>query len=831
MRRSWSGLRLPCLALGATLAATILLPFAGVDLAATGNRNQGSVATASTDNQSAASRRALLDKYCVSCHSEKLKTGDLVLEKIDAANVGAGAEVWERVIRKLHSGAMPPAGMPRPDKATFDAFVTSLETTLDRAASAAPNPGRLVPHRLNRVEYTNAIRDLLDLRIDGEALLPADDAGFGFDNIGDVLSISPGLLERYLIAAQKISRLAVGDPTVPVSIEQYRVPYLSLRQEDRMSEELPFGSRGGLSVHHTFPVDGDYIIKVRLQRNALSLGAALRGLQVRSLIDVRVDGQRVQMFTVGKEAQRGTSPTEGSNGNNAADMERTGDGSLDVRLAVKAGPRTIGIAFQQANWEFEGLGPSRLPVGSYGFTAGKAIGDGDYGKVETGLDKIEIVGPLNATRPTDTPARRRVFVCHPENVKAEDACARRIVTTLARRAYRRPATEAEVKTLVEFYTSGRSHGDFDTGIQWAIKRLLTDPDFLVRSESQPATAAPIYRVTDLELASRLSFFLWSSIPDDQLLDLATRGKLSSPVVLEQQVRRMLADARAQAMLTNFFGQWLWVRNMAKLRPDRFQFPDFDENLRQAFQRETELFLESQVREDHPVTDILTANYTFVNERLAQYYGIPNVQGNHFRRVTLEGQARAGILGQGSVLTVTSYANRTSPVVRGKWVLENLLNTPPPVPPANVPPFPDGEGTASASVREKMEQHRKNPVCAACHARLDPLGFALENFDAVGRWRETDAGKAVDASGKFPDGTPFNGPAEFRKGLLTHRDAFIATVTEKLLTYALGRGVEYYDMPAVRKISKDMAGKNYRWSSLILGIVNSTPFQMRKRSES
>ena len=772
-----------------------------------------------------ADRRALLDKYCVTCHNMRLKTGDLDLASLDVANVGSGAETWEKVVRKVGSGLMPPAGMPRPEKAALDGLVAGLESSLDRAASVAPNPGRTAPHRLNRVEYTNAIRDLLDLQIDGEAMLPADDAGFGFDNIGDVLTISPGLLERYLIAAQKISRLAVGDPTIPVAIEQYNLPYLTLRQEERMSEDLPFGSRGGTVVRHTFPADGDYIIKVRLQRNAPTLGGALRGLHVQTVIDVRVDGRRVKTFTVGRPAGDAA-----GNNNAAADMEREGDKALDVPIALKAGPHAIAVTFPKANWEVESVGPDRLPVNSYGTAAVKAFGDGDFGRVDVGVDHVQIAGPMNAARPVDTPARRRIFACTPAAASQDDRCARRIIARLARRAYRRPATEKDIAVLFDFYKQGRTHGGFDTGIQSALKRLLVDPEFLVRYENDPVKGGPVFRVTDLELASRLSFFLWSSIPDDELLDAASLGRLKNPAILEKQVRRMLADPRAAA-LHNFFGQWLWIRNVATIRPDRYQYPDFDENLRAAFIRETELFLESQLRQDRPVTELITANYTFVNERLAQHYGIPDVAGTQFRRVTLSGDRRAGLLGQGSVLTATSYANRTSPVVRGKWVLENLLGTPPPVPPANVPPFPETEGTATLSVREKMEAHRKNPVCAACHAQLDVLGFAFENFSGIGKWREQDGSARVDPSGAFPNGMKFSGPAQFRAGLMQNRDAFIATVAAKLLTYALGRGVEYYDMPAVRAITRNTAAQEYRWSALIMGIVNSRPFQMRRRSES
>ena len=773
----------------------------------------------------ATSRRVLVDTYCVTCHNQRLKTGDLTLDQIDLDNLAANTETWEKVIRKVSSGLMPPAGVRRPNRDTLREFVESLKTSIDRAAAVSPNPGRPVAHRLNRLEYTNAIRDLLDLDIPSEDLLPADDAGFGFDNIGDVLTISASLLERYLIAAQKISRLAVGDPTIPQSADQYSIPYLSLRQDKRMSEDLPFGSRGGLVARHTFPVDGDYIIKVRLQRNALSLGAMVRGLDVTSVADVRIDGVRVHTFPLG-----GLGPIMNfSDGTEfGTDYERDVDNDMDFLISVKAGPREVAVTFAENNWEIEGVGPAKLPVWSYGHTAGKVFGGGDYGRMDAGLDHILILGPINGVRPLDTPTRRKIFTCYPGNASEEDACARRILLNLARRAYRRPATQDDVATLFSFYQDGRRHRDFDTGIQWALKRLLTDPEFLVRIEHDPVNASEVFRISDLELASRLSFFLWSSIPDDELFNVAVAGQLHDPVILESQVRRMLADDRSHALL-NFFGQWLWVRNMATIRPDRYQFPNFDENLREAFQRETELFLTSQIQEDRPVTELLTANYTFLNERLAEHYGISDIYGNHFRRVSLEGDKRAGLLGHGSVLTVTSYANRTSPVVRGKWVLENLLNTPPPVPPPNVPPFPESEGKTIVSVRERMEQHRKNPVCAACHANLDPLGFALENFDGIGAWREKDGPTTVNAAGAFPDGTKFDGPAKFRAGLMQQQELFLGTVTEKLLTYALGRGVEYYDLPAVRKIIRDISDEENRWSALILGVVNSSPFQMRMRS--
>lgn len=776
------------------------------------------------------SPRAVLNKYCVTCHNARLKTGGLVLDALDVDRVGPDAEVWEKVVKKLHARAMPLPRMPRPDKATYEALIASLEAALDAAAAAAPDPGRPAVHRLNRVEYTNAIRDLLDLEIDGRSLLPADDAGYGFDNIADVLAVSPGLLERYLLAATKISRLAIADPATRPIVHTYRLPYLSLVQEDRLSEDLPFGSRGGIAIRHHFPVDGEYILKIRLQRNSLNIGYEIRGLDVENQIDVRLDGARAGTFTTGGGNTKETDRKEGKEGGGYKDTEDTEDARLKVRLAVKAGPRVVGVTFPKRTWYVEGVGPSRLPVTSDSYASGRKT-ERTYGKIEMGIDSVDIVGPFEGRAPEeDTPSRRRIFVCHPTRIEEEEPCAKRILSTLARRAYRRPVTAQEVRTLVGFYTDGRKQGDFDAGLERALERLLVSPNFLFRIEPNPANIPPgsPYRVTDLELASRLSFFLWSSMPDDRLLDLAAAGKLKDPAVLDQEVRRMLNDPKSKALVSNFFGQWLYLRNVSSHRPDPQAFPEFDDNLREAFQRETELFLETQLREDRSAIGLLTANYTFVNERLARHYGIPNVYGTHFRRVTFSDDRRAGLLGQGSILTVTSYANRTSPVVRGKWLLENLLGTSPPPPPANVPPFKENEdGKQPTTVRARMEEHRKNPFCASCHSQLDPLGFALENFDGIGKWRDTEAKSRVDASGTLVDGTKFDGPASFRQALLEQRRAFLGTVTEKLLTYALGRGIEYYDMPAVRSILRDAARGNYRWSALIRGIVKSLPFQMRR----
>jgi hypothetical protein len=747
-----------------------------------------------------------------------------MLDQMDVDRVGEGAPIWEKVVRKLRGRAMPPAGMPRPDEATYDSFATYLETELDRAAEANLNPGRPPAHRLNRAEYTSAIRDLLDMEIDGESLLPADDPGYGFDNNGAVLAVSPMLLERYLSAARKITTLAIGDTSISPAFETYRIPRLMM-QEDRMSEELPFGSRGGIAVHHQFPLDGEYVVRIRLQR---SKDERIVGLGEPHQLYVLLDGAPVKVFTVGGGYQSGVGPRRTyaasyiQEGDVDADYERTADANLEVRFPAKAGSRLVGVTFRKETVEPEGMYTPQLPDLAY-------LGRGDDPTVAS----ITIGGPYAATGVGETPSRSKIFVCRPTASKDEAACAREILSKVARRAYRRPVTEGDVRALFTLYDDGRKDGGFEAGIALALQKILVSPEFLFRIERDPSDAAPqsAYRLSDLELASRLSFFLWSSVPDDELLDLAARGRLREPAVLEQQVRRMLADSRSQSLVENFAGQWLFLRNMRLVQPDVETFIDFDENLREAFQKETELFLGSTLQEDRPVLDLLTADYTFVNERLARHYQIPNVYGSHFRRITLSDETRRGLLGQGSILTVTSYANRTSPTIRGKWLLENILGAPPPPPPPNVPSLkPKDDQGKVLSVRESLEAHRANPVCASCHARMDPLGFALENFDAVGKWRTVDAGTTIDSSGALPDGTKFNGPGELRKILLRRPEEFVTTVTERLLTYALGRGVEYYDQPAIRKIVREAAPSEHRWSALVVGIVNSTPFQMRRTVE-
>jgi uncharacterized protein DUF1592/uncharacterized protein DUF1588/uncharacterized protein DUF1585/uncharacterized protein DUF1587/uncharacterized protein DUF1595 len=781
------------------IAATVVAVAATVSLnVALGAAAQGSAASASPSQVLASDDQALIRRYCLGCHNDRLKTGNLTLESISVAPIGSAPAVWEKVVRKVKSGAMPPAGMPRPEKLVKDGFAGRLETALDHAAARWPNPGRSSVHRLNRAEYGNAIRDLLALDTDVSALLPADDSAYGFDNNADMLTMSTGLLERYLSAASKISRLAVGDLTLKPAVEFYDVSRY-LVQDDRMSDDLPFGTRGGLAARHYFPLDAEYSVRVHLQRRRPG-----------QEIDVRLDGQRIKTFVV-PARNRVVEEAEG----------RSDEADMEVRIPVRAGARVISVSLVKKAGVPEGLGPAQLPVAN--ITFGGRVG------AETGIEKIEVGGPYGIQGPGDTPSRRQIFTCRPPERASGDDCARQILTRLARHAYRHPPSDKDVRRLLEFYRDAR--GGFDAGIQAALERLLVDPQFLFRIErdARPAGGQNASRLTDYEIASRLSFFLWSSIPDAKLLAMAERGQLKTPASLKTQARRLLADSRSIALVRNFAAQWLYLRNVQAAAPDVNAFPAFDDNLRQAFQRETELFVASQLRDDQSVVNLLTADYTFVNERLARHYGIPNVYGSHFRRVTLPDETRRGLLGQGSILMVTSYATRTSPVVRGKWLLENILGAPPPAPPPDVPDLPEqGDGGRAVSVRERMEKHRSNPACASCHAQMDPLGFALENFDAVGRWRTLSEGNTpIDASGALPDGTTFDGPAELRRLLAGRRDEFVRTVIEKMLVYALGRGLEYYDMPTVRRIQREAAAADYRWSSLVQAIVQSTPFQMRR----
>ena len=762
--------------------------------------------------------RAFLDTYCVACHNTRLRTAGLVLDERDVGRVGQDAETWEKVARKLRSGAMPPPGRRRPDPPLLNRFVGWLEAELDQEAAAHPNPGRIADHRLNRFEYGNAVRDLLGLEIDAEALLPADESDHGFDNIADVLSMSPTLLGRYLFAARRISQLAVGDATVGAAVETFDLSR-GLRQDDRMSEDLPYGTRGGALIRHYFPLDGDYVVKVRLGRNFTN--SQIRAIATREEIDVLLDGGIVSRFAIGGECTDSDDPNcLGTGIYRTSPYHLTADDALEVRFPASAGMHDLGVAFVRKSVLTEGPAPALLPPRHTSST---------YEAPRMDVDYIRLEGPFDPTGPGDTPSRRRIFICRPDGAADEEPCARRILGALARRAYRRPVNDIDVETLLAFYRSGRQEGSFERGVQEALARLLVSPQFLFRIERDPDEVGVdgVYPINDLDLAARLSFFLWSSIPDDELLDAAAAGTLRDPAVLEAQVRRMLADRRATALTRNFGGQWLHIRNLRAVDPDANAYPDFDDNLRSAFERETELFLESQMRDDRPLDELLTARYTFLNERLARFYGVRNVYGAHFRRVPLGDPNRAGLLGHGSILTVTSYATRTSPVVRGKYLLDNILGAPPPPPPPNVPALEEAAGGEEpASMRDLMAAHRRNAACATCHRRMDPLGFALENFDGIGRWRTTDGGVPIDASGALPDGTAFDGPAEFRGALLERREEFVRTFTEKLVTYALGRPVGHQDMPAVRAILRAAAPGGYRWSSLILGVAESAPFQMR-----
>ena len=756
-----------------------------------------------------AAGQALVDRFCVTCHNDRLETGGFSFEPLDVAHVAAHPEAWEKVVRKLLAGAMPPRPRPRPDQETYDGFRAWLEGELDTAAAARPNPGRTETfHRLSRTEFRHAVRDLLALDVNVDDLLPADDTSYGFDNIAGVLGVSPTLMDRYLSAARKISRLAVASPVPSPTAETFRVA--SDLGQDRRMEGLPFGTRGGLVVDYNFPEDAEYLIEI-LPDGPLRIEP--------HDLEISIDGERIELLTVGK-----TPDPDDPRGLYTPEIEK-----LEVRVPVTAGPHEVGVAFlRKTAAEPEGIRKLYLRP----FTGEGSGGDSRY---QPYVESVTIAGPYESSgaRPVEgTPSRERIFTCRPAAGEAaeETACARDILSAIARRAYRRPITDDDVARLLTFYDRGRAAGSFDTGIEMALRRLLVSPEFLFRVERDPdgvATGAS-YRISDLELASRLSFFLWSSIPDDELLEVAERGELSDAEVFEAQVERMLADPRSEALVGNFAGQWLTLRNAAAVQPDEDAFPDFGEGLRRAFRRETELLFGSILRENRSALDLLAADYTFVNERLAQHYGIPNVRGSHFRRVALADEARGGLLGHGSILTVTSYANRTSPVNRGKWVLENILGTPPPPPPPDVPDLETAEGGQALSMREAMEQHRANPVCASCHRLMDPVGLSLENFDAIGRWRDrSETRGAIDATGELPDGTPFDGPAGLKAALLRHPDRFVTTVTEKLMTYALGRGVEYYDAPAVRAIVREAAGDGYRLSSLVKGVVRSAPFQMRR----
>jgi hypothetical protein len=745
-------------------------------------------ATARTQEppQNADSPRAVVQRYCQTCHNARTRAGGLLLDQLDADHPDRDPQSWEKVVRKLRTGMMPPAGAPRPERATLDRLAASVETALDRTAAAAPNPGAAVLHRLNRAEYANAVRDLLDLPIDTSGMLPGDDSSDGFDNIATVLSVSPALMQAYVSAAEKISRLAVGDPTTTSEVATYPAPRGLSQAETR--EGFSPGTRGGFTVQHVFPLEAEY--EFRVTRTAGGFGLPAVGTE--EPVEIAIDGARLLM--IGRDTPRGT------------------------RVHVPAGPHAVGVSVvRQAN--------------------ARGVDDlfAEWG-ISSGVGSLTIVGPTNPTGPGDTASRRRLFICRPARPEDETPCARRTLAALATRAYRRPVPEQDpsIDVLMGFYTSGRERRGFDTGIQYALARVLVDPRFIFRFEREPVDGrgkpladGAIYRLDNFELASRLSFFLWSSVPDEELLAAAKAGALTNPAVLERQTRRMLGDPKADALVDNLAGQWLLLRQLDAISPGT---KEFDGNLRYAFRRETELLFETILRDDRSVLDLLDADFTFVDERLARHYGIPNVSGSRFRRVALGDGPRRGLLGQGSVLTATSAGNRTSPVKRGKWILENLLGAPVPNPPPGVETNLEksiGPAAADTSLRQRLERHRANPSCASCHAVMDPIGFALENYDLIGKWRDTDSGVPVNASGKLVDGTPLDGPASLRRALLARREAFVTNTTEKLLTYALGRRLEYFDMPAVRTIARG-ARPDDRFSSLVVGIVKSVPFRMKRK---
>jgi hypothetical protein len=771
----------------------------------------GAAVSAQTAAIDIAPQRALLDRYCVTCHNDRLKTAGLILEKADLAHPPEGAEVWEKVIRRLRAGTMPPAGMPRPDKAAANTLASYLENSIDAAAAAKPSVAGMGPRRMNRTEYANAVRDLLGVNVDASTLLPADDENAGFDNVG--LKTSPILLERYMSAAWNVSRLAVGDGSIQPSEWNFRArPDLS---QNAHIPGLPLGTQGGLITKHVFPLDGEYEFRVKLWRTAFD---NIRGLEEPHQVEITVDGERVYLGSFGGAEDYAASAKSGGEAAEAMDNR------LVARAPVKAGEHTLAITFLTKGdfLTYDRLQPfERTTEDILNF----------YGRPH--LDRLIVKGPFNAKAGGDTASRRKIFVCRPTKPADEIPCARKIIGGLTKQAFRRPVTEGDMETMLTFYQKGRNNGTFEQGIEMAVRRILSDPKFLFRYESEPANATPgsAYKVGDMELASRLSFFLWSTSPDEQLLNLATQGRLKDPAVLAQQVKRMLADSRSVALTNNFAGQWLYLRNLKNISPDPQEFPEWDDNLRQALQKETELFFESVVQEDRSVNDLMTANYTFINDRLARHYGIPGVVGGNFQKVILTDPARFGLLGKGSTLTVTSYPNRTSAVVRGKFILSNIIGQAPPTPPPNVPPLKDNAaGTQQLSLRQRMEAHRQNPACSGCHKMMDPIGFALENFDGIGQWRTKDSGLPIDASGELADGTKISGIVGLREALTSQPDRFAAVVTEKLMTYALGRPTDYLDMPTVRKILKQAASNGYRFSDVVLGIVESAPFQMRKKTE-
>ena len=751
--------------------------------------------------------RALLDTYCVTCHNQRTKTAGLMFDTMDLAKLPEHGDVWEKTVRKLRGGMMPPPGVRRPDQASVDSMVSWLERSLDEAAAAHPNPGRVALHRLNRAEYAAAIEDLLGIKIDPAALLPKDDEAEGFDNVASVLTVSPSFLDQYISAARVVSARAVGNPAARPGSQTYR-PTRGSDQSLRV-DGLPLGTRGGLLVEHLFPADGDYKFNIP----NMAIAGYVRGMEYKHTLIVTIDGVKVFQNTIG-----GEDDIKAIDQQQAPAVAAINSRFLDIPVKVTAGPHKVGVTFVARTF----AEPDEV-LHSFRPSAGED-------RIPR-IGSLEIQGPFNPTGVSQTPSRARVFVCQPKSASDELPCAKTILSALARKAYRRPITNADLDAPIQFYSAARALGDFDTAIRDALPTILASPKFLYRAERSPAGLAPgsIHAIGDVELASRLSFFLIGRAPDDELLTAAERGTLTTPTVLEAQVRRLLADPRSESLVTSFAFQWLKMRALEEIDPDPIIFPNFDDSLRAAFRREMELFVDSILREDRPVLELLTANHTFVNERLALHYGIPDVRGDRFRRVTLTDANRWGLLGKGAVLLTTSYANRTAPVLRGAWILENLLGTPPSPPPPDVEAFQENkDGEKQRSVREIMEQHRAKPSCNACHGVMDPLGFSLENFDAIGEWRAEDryAGTAIDASGKLVDGTAVNSPADLRVALTRRPEQFVQTLTERLMTYALGRTVDYYDMPAVRKIVREAARDQYRFSSIVMGIVRSDAFRMR-----
>lgn len=753
----------------------------------------------SSEDHEAISR--FVDLFCVECHDQQEKTAGLALDELSLEDPAHNSREWEKVVRRLVARQMPPEGSIRPSGRSYDSIVAAIAGALDRAAARSPDPGRTESfRRLNRIEYQNAVRDLLALDVDASALLPPDESSRGFDNV-TVGDLSPTRLDRYITAAQKISRLAIGTVGRSPGGDTIRIR-ADVTQEEHV-EGLPIGTRGGALIPYTFPMDGEYEFQLRLARDR---NEHVEGLREPHQIEVLLDRARMATFTV--------SPPKSESDHQKADQH------LKVRLRVTAGPHSIGATFLKKPSSL--LETKRQPYQAH-------YNMHRHPRLSPALYQVSITGPYSPGCHGDTPSRRRIFVQQPDGPEDEEACAHQILSTLLRRAYRRPVDDADLRKPMELYRAARKEGGFEAGIEMALGAVLVSPQFFLHIETDPpgVPKRSAYRLSDLQLASRLSFFLWSSIPDDELLGLAERGELSQPKVLERQVRRMLTDPRSENLVSNFAGQWLHLRNLESITADLRLFPDFDDNLRQAFRRETELLFESVLREDLSVIELLRTDHTHLNQRLAKHYGIPNVQGSHFRLVTLDKDSmRGGLLRHGSILTVTSYATRTSPVIRGKWILENILGTPPPPPPANVPALKENTVSSSLSVRERLAEHRANPACASCHKLMDPVGFALENYDAVGRWRTFEEGRPVDSAGGLPDGSRFEGVSGLEQNLLKRPELFVTAMAEKLLMFALGRVVDHRDAPAVRKIVRDARASNDRFSSLILGIVNSTPFQMR-----